>query len=122
MKSTAITTIRNTNELSIADPSFSAGSPYRYELSLADGDYSIAAFGEGETEEIRIINTAVDPEGLEWIDLADDIFVRSGRLAITAKGNDRQPAQVLIGTRRKCCARISCIEKNMKVQGIRIGF
>lgn len=120
MKTESVATIKNITNLSISDPTFFAGSPYRYELCVSEGDYVVTTYGEDTPSEIVIVNKAVDISGLEWIDLADDIFVRSGRLSITASGKDRSPARVLIGTERRCRARISCIEKDMKVQGIRI--
>jgi|GEM_PF-6549177 hypothetical protein len=120
MKNHEVATIKNVSSLSIADPTFFVGSPYRYDLRISEGDYGVVTIDSENGQEILIVNTAVDTEGLEWIDLADDIFVRSGQLSITAAGKSGETSRVLIGTQRKCCARISCIEKDLKVQGIRI--
>ena len=41
MKNHEVATIKNVSSLSIADPTFFVGSPYRYDLRISEGDYGV---------------------------------------------------------------------------------
>ena len=122
MNTHMLSIIKNISHLRIGDKSFPLGSPFIYSLDVRGGDYRLVMLGNERINEIQFINVEADDTIPEWIEVASNIFIRSGVLSIRASDESREPVDMCIGINRKCCGTIFCLEKNNKVIGIRITF
>ena len=114
---------KKVNGFTFMDPTFPKGTPYRYDICMKSGRYAIESIGSGEANEI-IITREGEAAQSDWLLLADDIEIRSGRLAITARlaehGKAGDESTTFIKTGKRCCGSIFCRESGLEITAVRI--
>lgn len=122
MNTHMLSVIERISHFSVGDRSFHSGSPFIYDLDVKGGDYRLVMLGTDHINEIQLINVLADDMIPTWVEVANNIFIRSGTLSIKASAKARETVDMCVGLNRKCCGTIFCLEKDNAVIGIRIKF